>query len=626
VRRQNLTEAGAHTEILERNSDGSMLIQVITPGWGSSGYYATEVLEAAGKAKVWPKGTHMYFDHPSASEAADRPERSVKDLAATLTEDARWDSGRKALIARAEPVGLGKAVFADEAFRKAVACSVRASAEMEIGEAEGRSGWIVEKIHAGTQNSVDFVTHAGRGGMILESARAALDNDIPAAFLRESAVAKIREARNIGQWIESRLHLELTQLADNMFGDGRLTRPERIALSSAVGDALQAFVADLEKSAPQLYTRDLWADPAALAMAAEAVRPARETAAADTEQAIQDAVGQAYSDADKETYSWLRDYDPDQKLAYFELRPGQPGRANPHKPGRVQESEEDTMPQHRGERDCALRRGRRPGDRRSSPSVTPQSGARRGRAPAGRVQRRDLRRPPSARTRVTEANATLPAAVVDRIVEAATRTVPLTEAGNPRRDGVRHRRRRRPHRRGDLPRHVIGRGRRRRRVSASVPVKEGEVTREDSNKAIAEAFGRQPQDQPRRADHGEEQGLRRGRAALPGLHRPGHPRSRATRSSSARSPASRTPTSAPTAPPRSTPRACSACRSRASTARATPRRGRRHHVLRRRRHPEAVEEGDRRPLRLRPRRPSPPARPPPSASSSATEGRRGPHA
>jgi hypothetical protein len=227
--RQNLTEAGAHTEILERNSDGSMLIQVITPGWGSSGYYATEVLEAAGKAKVWPKGTHMYFDHPSASEAADRPERSVKDLAATLTEDARWDSGRKALIARAEPVGLGKAVFADEAFRKAVACSVRASAEMEIGEAEGRSGWIVEKIHAGTQNSVDFVTHAGRGGMILESARAALDNDIPAAFLRESAVAKIREARNIGQWIESRLHLELTQLADNMFGDGRLTRPERIA-------------------------------------------------------------------------------------------------------------------------------------------------------------------------------------------------------------------------------------------------------------------------------------------------------------------------------------------------------------------------------------------------------------
>lgn len=317
--RKNLTESGAHTQILEANSDGSFLVQVISPGWGSSGYYAAEVLEAAGKAKVWPAGTHMYFDHPDAIEAETRPERSVKDLAATLSEDARWDSGRKSLVARVEPVGLGKTVLADEAFRKAIACSVRASAEFVVGEAEGRKGVIVKEIFADTFNSVDFVTHAGRGGMILESARAAVDTDVPAVFLRESAIAKIREARNIGQWIESRLHLELTQLADNMFGDGRLTREERIALSSAVGDALKAFASDLESSAPQLYTRDLWAEPEALAMAAEAIRPARETAAADTEQAIQDAVGQAYSDADNDTYSWLRDYDPDLKLAYFEL-------------------------------------------------------------------------------------------------------------------------------------------------------------------------------------------------------------------------------------------------------------------------------------------------------------------
>lgn len=320
--RKNLTEAGAHTRILEANSDGSFLVQVISPGWGSSGYYSTEVLEAAGKAKVWPAGTHMYFDHPDAVEAEVRPERSVKDLAATLTEDARWDGSRKSLVARVEPVGLGKTVLADEAFRKAIACSVRASAEFVVGEAEGRKGVIVKEIFADTFNSVDFVTHAGRGGMILESARAAVDTDVPAVFLRESAVAKIREARNIGQWIESRLHLELTQLADNMFGDGRLTREERIALSSAVGDALTAFTSDLESSAPQLYARDLWAEPEALAMAAEAIRPARETASADTEQALDGAIGQAYNNADDETYSWLRDFDPDQKLAYFELSVG----------------------------------------------------------------------------------------------------------------------------------------------------------------------------------------------------------------------------------------------------------------------------------------------------------------
>lgn len=229
---KDLTEVGAHTKILERNSDGSLLVQIITPGWGSSGYYSAEVLEAAAKDKVWPAGTHMYFDHPSASEAADRPERSVKDLAATLTEDARWDGKR--MLARVNPVGLGKTVLADEAFRKAIGASVRASAEMEIGEAEGRSGWIVEKIHPGTHNSVDFVTHAGRGGMILESAR----QSVPAAEL-ESDHATVWEA-----------------------------------------------------------------------------------SANDTERALQDTVSAAYADHENDTFAWMRDYDPDAKVAYFEVSVG----------------------------------------------------------------------------------------------------------------------------------------------------------------------------------------------------------------------------------------------------------------------------------------------------------------
>lgn len=352
--RQNLTEAGAHTEILEANDDGSFLIQIMTPGWGSSGYYSTEVVEAAAKDKVWPKGTHMYFDHPTSTEASERAERSVKDLAATLSEDARWDSKRGALIGRTVPVGLGKAVLVDEAFRKAVACSVRASAEMSIGEAEGKKGWIVEKIHPGTFNSVDFVTHAGRGGMILESARKAmeageLDSDRrdkfrnavrdahasdgvdvwvedyddttvywdrwggedPGTFsqtyketddaveltgdpvqvrvkrtyvpideaertvelTREAALKAIAEARNVGQWMESRIHLGFTQVADEMFGNGKLTREERISLSNGIGAALDAFSATVEDKAPQLYSRDLWDDPEARTAVAETATP-----------------------------------------------------------------------------------------------------------------------------------------------------------------------------------------------------------------------------------------------------------------------------------------------------------------------------------------------------------------
>ena len=44
---------------------GKLLIQLITPGWGSSGYYSAEVLEQAANDKVFAKGTQMHIDHMS---------------------------------------------------------------------------------------------------------------------------------------------------------------------------------------------------------------------------------------------------------------------------------------------------------------------------------------------------------------------------------------------------------------------------------------------------------------------------------------------------------------------------------------------------------------------------------
>jgi hypothetical protein len=75
--------------------------------------------------------------------------------------------------------------------------------------------------------------------------------------------AALTEARNVGGWLESRLHLTFTQLTDEMYGDGRLTREERIGLSSAIGDALAAFTARVETDHPQLFTRDLYVGPEA---------------------------------------------------------------------------------------------------------------------------------------------------------------------------------------------------------------------------------------------------------------------------------------------------------------------------------------------------------------------------
>lgn len=49
------------------------------------------------------------------------------------------------------------------------------------------------------------------------------------------------KAANMADWLESRLHREFTVIMDDLFGDGYLTREERIALSGAIGSSLDVF-------------------------------------------------------------------------------------------------------------------------------------------------------------------------------------------------------------------------------------------------------------------------------------------------------------------------------------------------------------------------------------------------
>lgn len=170
---QRITEASTLT--IESSTPGRVLLQLITPGWGSSGYYSAPVLENAATEQVWPKGTHVFFDHPSESERHDRPERSVRDLAMILYEDARRDPDTGGLVAEARVIGPYRDLVTDPVFMEAVGMSIRASADTTVGEAEGRKGTIVTHLVEGV--SVDLVTRAGRGGRILaavESARATM--------------------------------------------------------------------------------------------------------------------------------------------------------------------------------------------------------------------------------------------------------------------------------------------------------------------------------------------------------------------------------------------------------------------------------------------------------------------
>lgn len=145
--------------------DGTIPIKIIQPGWGSSGYYPAEVLERDG-AKVFTKGMHMYWNHPTYTEESERPERDLNDLAAVLVSDARWNANG--------PKGAG--LYADakvfEAYQKPVddmaeniGVSIRALGKAQQGVAEGRSGVIINELSKG--RSIDFVTAPGAGGEIV---------------------------------------------------------------------------------------------------------------------------------------------------------------------------------------------------------------------------------------------------------------------------------------------------------------------------------------------------------------------------------------------------------------------------------------------------------------------------
>ena len=82
----------------------TMPVLLITPGWGSSGYYSEQVLRAAVESGVFRAGTHMYIDHPGEQEMRDRPERTIRDLAAVLETDAVWDENQGGIVGSAKVV------------------------------------------------------------------------------------------------------------------------------------------------------------------------------------------------------------------------------------------------------------------------------------------------------------------------------------------------------------------------------------------------------------------------------------------------------------------------------------------------------------------------------------------
>ena len=148
-----------------------MPMKLIAPGEGSSAFYPAEVLKRDGP-NVFTKGTHIYINHATAAEEAARPEGDWHKLVGALESNAYWDDNGKT-----GPGLYGMGVFTSEAAplikEKApfTGMSIRASGNAEAGKKSKGGKPILKELTSA--ESVDVVTRAGAGGMILtESLRA----------------------------------------------------------------------------------------------------------------------------------------------------------------------------------------------------------------------------------------------------------------------------------------------------------------------------------------------------------------------------------------------------------------------------------------------------------------------
>ncbi|MEV5001950.1 hypothetical protein [Nocardioides sp. LML1-1-1.1] len=179
---------------------GHRLVQLISPGWGSSGYYSAQVLEQAVADQLFPAGLHMYADHdPEAASAG----RSVKDLVSVTVSEGQIATDDQ--IAAGADIGAVVAEIRVAAPYRDLIDDVGSdigvsiwgdATDIVLGEAEGRRGKIVEGLaHV---ESVDWVTRAGRGGKVLsllESARA--EHRAKGRGLTEATVNDTRDGLNV---------------------------------------------------------------------------------------------------------------------------------------------------------------------------------------------------------------------------------------------------------------------------------------------------------------------------------------------------------------------------------------------------------------------------------------------
>lgn len=116
-------------------------------------------------------GLKMYINHPTKTEAKERPERDLRDWASTVTES--WYDGGKAMGKVAVHAGFLRELLADSVARKHIGLSINTQGVSEDSMIDGQKMQVVKQIvvekgENGRKSSVDWVTEAGARGRVIE--------------------------------------------------------------------------------------------------------------------------------------------------------------------------------------------------------------------------------------------------------------------------------------------------------------------------------------------------------------------------------------------------------------------------------------------------------------------------
>ena len=186
---------------------------------GATGFYPAEVVRRDGP-KIFKAGTPMYLDHQTEAESQHKPFGSVTTYAAEFVSDAEYVEG-DGLYADIEVFEHQRPLI--KSLWNKIGVSIRATGNAVLDVIEGKKVPVFTSLDKA--RSVDFVTRAGAGGMLVN--------------ILESQAEESEE--------EDNKDMELKEISDKL--DALALVVEKIQPVPAVESAVETVeVVDLEKS------------------------------------------------------------------------------------------------------------------------------------------------------------------------------------------------------------------------------------------------------------------------------------------------------------------------------------------------------------------------------------------